>query len=107
MLFMCVIYISLIAIGTGCKDDVQYYEGKVTSLNANGNGCYNIIQITRSISHGLPVNATINFGLNTFNRNLKIGETVHFDLINYSKWEGPATAQCLWPEYTGELKQHE
>jgi len=104
MLLMCIIYISIMLGGIGCKDDISHYEGQVVSLN-NGDGCFNIIQITHSIPQGLPVHATVEFGLKAFDGNLKVGDIVYFEILTYEKWVGFANANCLWPGYTGVLKQ--
>lgn len=93
----------ILTIGMGCEQDNIYYEGKVISLN-NGDGCNNIIEVSKSISQGLPVNSTIAFDPSVYNRPLKIGDTVSFKILQYEKWEGFVLAICFAPQYVGQLE---
>jgi len=95
----------LMLCGAGCDNDNLCYQGKVTSLNS-GTGCYNILVIEKSVPNGLSINSTIAFDPNIFKGTIKIGDIVYFNIVKYEKWVGPATAQCLWPKYSGELEQY-
>ena len=91
--------------GMGCeKDSVVYYEGKIISLNS-GTGCFNIIEISKSIPQGLSVNSTITFDPRLYNGQLKIGDIVYFKIIKYEDWT-PETmvAMCSAPQYVGQLE---
>jgi len=102
ILFTAFIFFSLIG-GIGCEEDNLYYEGKVISLN-NGDGCNNIIEISKSIPQGLSVNSTITFDPGLYNRQLKTGETVSFKVIKYEVWTGYVLDICIAPQYVGQLE---
>jgi hypothetical protein len=89
--------------GMGCEQDNIYYEGKVITLNS-GDGCNNIIEISKSIPQGLSVNSTITFDPSLYNRPLKIGDTVSFKIIKYEEWTGSVLDICIAPKYVGQLE---
>jgi hypothetical protein len=102
--FLFTITLFLLIGGMGCeKDSVVYYEGKVISLN-NSSGCNNIIEISKSIPQGLPVNSTITFDPNLYNGQLKVGDTVYFKINEYVEWTGNVLDICIAPQYVGQLE---
>lgn len=102
-----IILLLLSLSGVSCNNDEQYpecYRGKVVSLN-QGNGCNNIIEIVRTISHvGLAVGTTITFDPNLYGGKLIEGDIVYFKFIQYEEWIGPAYGNCLWPQYTAQIE---
>jgi hypothetical protein len=87
---------------TECQEDNIYYHGKVISLN-NSNGCYNVIEISKTIPQGLPVNSSISFNPSLYNGQLETGETVYFKVSKYENWSGISLDLCITPQYVGEL----
>ena len=66
--------------GMGCENDNLSYQGKIISLNS-GSGCFNIVEISKSIPQGLSVNSTITFDPRLYNGQLKVGDIVYFKII--------------------------
>ncbi|WP_372935987.1 hypothetical protein [Mariniphaga sediminis] len=97
----------LLLLGAGCEKDERdsfCYQGKVITLNL-GDGCPNIIKITEPVENGnLVKNATISFNPDLYEGTLKVGDVVLFKVLEYEQWVGPATANCLWPEFTGQIE---
>ena len=90
--------------GMGCDNESIYYEGKVISLNS-GTGCFDIIEISKSIPHGLAVNSTVSFNSNLYNGQLKVGDIVCFKVIKYEDWSPQVIlAMCTAPQYVGQLE---
>lgn len=52
LLVFITITLLLLIGGTGCEQDNLSYQGKIISLNS-GTGCFNIIEISKSIPQGL------------------------------------------------------
>jgi molybdopterin-binding protein len=88
--------------GVGCEEDNQSYQGKIISLNVGA--CYNIIQIEKSISKGLPINSTITFDSSLYKGQLKVGDTVYFKITKYEEWTGIVLAMCVGPQYDAQLE---
>lgn len=102
--YLFILIILFLLIGEmGCEQNNLYYEGKVISLNS-GTGCFNIIEISKSIPQGLSVNSTITFDPNLYNGQLKIGDTVNFRIIQYKEWTGYVFHMCIAPQYVGQLE---
>lgn len=93
----------LLIVAAGCSKDEVYYEGKVVSLN-NSNGCFDLIEISKSITGGLPVNTTITFDATQHIGQLKYGDQVSFKIIHYEKWSGFVLAICIAPQYTAQVE---
>jgi hypothetical protein len=97
----------VVLLGTGCEKDKRdsfCYQGKVVTLN-QGDGCQNIIEITKSAENGsLAKDATLSFNPDLYEGTLKVGDIVLFKVFEYEQWVGPATANCLWPEFTGQIE---
>ena len=90
--------------GMGCENDNLSYQGKIISLNS-GSGCFNIVEISKSIPQGLSVNSTITFNPRLYNGQLKIGDIVYFTIIKYEAWTPePMVALCSAPQYVGQLE---
>ena len=90
--------------GMGCENDNLSYQGKIISLNS-GSGCFNIVEISKSIPQGLSVNSTITFNPRLYNGQLKIGDIVYFKIIKYEAWTPePMVALCSAPQYVGQLE---
>ena len=90
--------------GMGCENDNLSYQGKIISLNS-GSGCFNIVEISKSIPQGLSVNSTITFDPRLYNRQLKVGDNVYFKIIKYEAWTPePMVALCSAPQYVGQLE---
>lgn len=93
-------------MGAGCEkeEDLRCYKGKVVSINQQ-NSCHNIIEIIE-IAKGSELMAgnTISFETASYKGALKIGNIVFFKIIEYEDWVGPATANCLWPQYVGQIE---
>ena len=104
LLVFTTITLLLLIGGTGCEQDNLSYQGKIISLNS-GTGCFNIIEISKSIPQGLSVNATITFDPRLYDGQLKIGDIVYFKIIKYEVWI-PETmvAMCTDPQYVGQLE---
>ena len=101
------VFLLFFLIVAGCNNDGQYpscYEGKVVSLN-HGDGCNNIIEIVKAINNdGLSTGSTITFNPDLYEGTLKVGDVVYFKIIQYEKWVGPGTANCLWPGFIGQIE---
>ena len=104
LLVFTTITLLLLIGGMGCEQDNLSYQGKIISLNS-GTGCFNIIEISKSIPQGLSVNATITFDPRLYDGQLKIGDIVYFKIIKYEVWI-PETmvAMCTAPQYVGQLE---
>src|ERR1035437_1102592 len=90
--------------GMGCENDNLSYQGKIISLNS-GSGCFNIVEISKSIPQGLSVNSTITFDPRLYNGQLKVGDIVYFKIIKYEAWTPePMVALCSAPQYVGQLE---
>jgi len=90
--------------GMGCENDNLSCQGKIISLNS-GSGCFNIVEISKSIPQGLSVNSTITFNPRLYNGQLKIGDIVYFKIIKYEAWTPePMVALCSAPQYVGQLE---
>jgi len=87
---------------SGCEEDNQSYQGKIISLNVGA--CYNIIQIEKSITKGLPINSTITFDPSLYKGQLKVGDAVYFKITKYEEWTGIVLAMCVGPQYEGQLE---
>ena len=87
---------------SGCEEDNQSYQGKIISLNVGA--CYNIIQIEKSITKGLPINSTITFDPSLYKGQLKVGDTVYFKITKYEEWTGIVLAMCFGPQYDAQLE---
>ena len=98
------LFILFLIGGIGCEQDNLPYQGKIISLNS-GNGCFNIIEISKSIPQGLSVNSTITFDPRLYNGQLKVGDIVYFKIIKYEAWTPePMVALCSAPQYVGQLE---
>ena len=104
MVSFTAIALFFMTFGIGCEQDDLSYQGKVISLN-NGTGCFNIVEISKSIPQGLSVNSTITFDSSVYKGQLKIGDIVYFKIIKYEDWT-PETmvAVCTAPQYVGQLE---
>ena len=87
---------------SGCEEDNQSYQGKIISLNVGA--CYNIIQIEKSITKGLPINSTITFDPSLYKGQLRVGDTVYFKITKYEEWTGIVLAMCVGPQYDAQLE---
>jgi hypothetical protein len=76
----------------------------VVTLN-QGDGCQNIIEITEPAENGnLVKNTTISFNPDLYEGTLKVGDVVFFKILEYEQWIGPATADCLWPQFAASIE---
>ncbi|HEX2926115.1 MAG TPA: hypothetical protein VHP38_07650 [Ruminiclostridium sp.] len=91
----------------GCEEkrhDTSCYKGKVVSLNA-GDGCFNILEIIESINDGdLHNGSTITFDPKLSEKTIKVGDNITFNIVQFEDWVGPATANCLWPQYIAQIE---
>ncbi len=77
---LTIIVISLFSF-VSCSKNAKLYEG----IFIKGNGCQNIVNITKSIHDGLPVNASIYVTFvddSTRVKQLKDREKIAFKIIN-------------------------
>ena len=86
-----------------CEQESMFYQGKITSLNS-GTGCFNLIEISKSVPQGLPIKTTISFNTDFYNGQLKIGDTVYFKIVKYEKWSGFIFDVCSPPQYVAILE---
>lgn len=104
--FLFLLLICAVLLGKGCKDieqDLFCYQGKVVTLN-QGEGCNNIIEIIEPAKNGeLSAGVTISFDPNLYSLALEVGDVVSFKIVQYEEWVGPATADCLWPQYIAQI----
>ncbi|MGQ7868299.1 hypothetical protein [Sunxiuqinia sp. sy24] len=95
-------------MGAGCEEDDERdplcYQGKIVSLN-QGDGCQNIIEIVKTIKDGeLEAGNTMTFNPELYEATLKVGDVVYFKIIQHEDWAGPATADCLWAQFTAQIE---
>ena len=105
MILFTVITLLIMIVGMGCEIETpkDCYSGTIVSLNESRNGCNNIVRIDKALENGIPTGTTLAFNASVFDKKLKLGETIYFKVINYERWVGPATADCLWPYYMARI----
>ena len=102
--FTMIVPLLLLVGGMGCEkenNNADCYIGKVIQIRGK---CNDIIEITSAPKNGLPVGQTITFNPDLFSQELKIGSMIKFKIVKYEKWEGPGTADCIWPAYIGNVE---
>ena len=96
--------IALLVGGVGCEKEIcnnDCYIGEVIQLRGK---CNSIIAITSSPEGGLSIGETIAFNPEMVNQDLIIGDIVRFKIIQYEKWNGTATADCIWATFTATIE---
>ncbi|MDD4427167.1 MAG: hypothetical protein PHG64_02085 [Paludibacter sp.] len=99
-----VIALFLMGMGVGCekeKNELDCYTGKIIQLKGK---CNSIVKITSAPKNGLSIGETVSFNSDLLNQDLKIGSIIEFKIIQYEKWNGPATADCIWPTYIANIE---
>jgi hypothetical protein len=91
--------------GGGCdknKQNSQCFQGKVVSIN-KGDGCNYIIEIQKTDKNNsmLIVGSRITFDPKLLGNIVELGDIIYFRVIEYEIWEGPATTDCIWPNFIG------
>ncbi len=86
-----------------CSKNAKLYEG----IFIKGNGCQNIVNITKSIHDGLPVNASFYVTFvddSTRMKQLKDREKIAFKIIKYNRDTVGHFANCLWADYDATIE---
>ncbi len=86
-----------------CSKNAKLYEG----VFIKGNSCQNIVNITKSIHDGLPVNASFYVTFvddSTRVKQLKDREKIAFKIIKYNRDTVGHFANCLWADYDATIE---
>jgi len=103
VIFIFVIVSVLLFSFISCSKKSTLYEGV---FRKGGQGCPNVVSITKSIPNGLPVNATIDaiFSDTIQLQQLKDGEKIDFKILNYGPDTNIYLAVCLIPQYVATIE---
>ncbi|HDY75217.1 MAG TPA: hypothetical protein ENH49_01705 [Candidatus Marinimicrobia bacterium] len=100
--FVLLIVISLFGF-VSCSKNAKLYEG----IFIKGNGCQNIVSITKSVHGGLPVNTSFYVYFvddSTRVKQLKDREKIAFKIMKYNRDTVGHFANCLWADYDATIE---
>lgn len=90
-------------VGTGCKEDIQYYSGTVIELISQ-NDCYDVIRIDVAPQGGLPIGTSISPNISLSNKNFKVNDVVTFEIVSYQELIDPQSMMCPHAVYNATIK---
>jgi len=99
---LAIIFLSLFSF-VSCSKNTKLYEG----IFIKGNGCQNIVDITKSIHDGLPVNTSFYVTFvddSTRVKQLEDREKIAFKIIKYNRDTVGHFANCLWANYDATIE---
>ncbi len=100
---LTVLSVSFFAFVSCNKNNATLYEG----VFIKGNNCQNIVNITKSIPNGLPVNTSLYVTFvddSTQVKQLKDREKIAFKIIKYHRDTVGHFANCLWAGYDATIE---
>jgi hypothetical protein len=100
-LFISFSFLFILVLQTGCENEDYLYHGQIVSLNRGA--CFNIINISKSVPGGLPVEATIAFTFDSTDVQLSIGDDVIFKIVDYEEFTDTYITLCQPPQYIGQI----
>ena len=88
-----------------CSKNNTSYEG--VFIKGNGAECQNVVNITKSIHDGLPVNTSLYVTFvddSARVKQLKNNEKIAFEIMKYNRDTVGHFANCLWADYDATIK---